>query len=254
MPLACIVEAEGGSSTMPGAAEQALEAAREYARKCEMMGGRWCRENTMTGRREYLYLTSETVEEFEKCWAAREEHFQETTSFEATEGQEGVSGKTTKAGKGGDPPKDDAVAKRARKGGKGEDPPKDPPTKKPKPVVVKSPFEKAVSRAIALKKDIQLFQSQFHHIVEAVAHDKEWRWATKCTDDLLAGKENVDENMTAWGRTLLCMELRDMKAAQDDKEFITSLVRLEEVIAEPVAAGIREVRMLLKMHQGRKSA
>ena len=58
--------------------------------------------------------------------------------------------------------------------------------------------------------------------------------------------------MTAWGRNLLCMELRDMKVAQDDKEFITSLVRLEEVIAEPVASGIREVRMLLKMHQGRK--
>ena len=99
-----------------------------------------------------------------------------------------------------------------------------------------------------------MFQSQFHHMVEAISHDSEWKWAERVTDDLHLHKKKVDEAMTSWGRNLLCMEIRDFKARHDDQEFIAELSKFEGVVSEPLAAATRELRMLCRMHQGRKGA
>ena len=74
MPFPCVVDAEGGGSKVPGAYEQAFEAALSYCSKCIMMGGVWVHDNEMTGRREYLYVKVSVTREFTECWSAYEVH------------------------------------------------------------------------------------------------------------------------------------------------------------------------------------
>ena len=287
MPLACIVESEGGNSPLPGAKEAAILAAQNYAKKAAQMGGRWTRTNSFTGRLEFLYLNAEVAEEFSRCWAAYEQH--------SDGGEVGVGGgavgaggeRATASGSGGasgagrevegegDKPatkKVTTAAEGAREAAAGDDASTKKKGGKKEPTAAggekggrrkagaqkdaapKTPYEQAVCRASDLKRDIQQFQSMYANITTAVRCDQDWKWATSCLSDLTSAATQVDSCMTSWGRSLLCMEFKTFKQSADDKEFITKTAEFDDRIGKAIAEGLRQARMLMRMHQGRTSA
>ena len=65
--LGAIIQAEGGRDD-----PTAVTAARNYARRCAMMGGKWMRYNSWTERNEFLYVKQQHVTTMQRLWQSFE--------------------------------------------------------------------------------------------------------------------------------------------------------------------------------------
>ena len=61
--LGAIIQAEGGRDDAT-----AVTAARNYARRCAMMGGKWMRYNRWTERNEFLHVKQQHVTTMQRLW------------------------------------------------------------------------------------------------------------------------------------------------------------------------------------------
>ena len=65
--LGAIIQAEGGRDD-----PTAVTAARNYARRCAMMGGKWMRYNSWTERNGFLYVKQQHVTTMQRLWQSFE--------------------------------------------------------------------------------------------------------------------------------------------------------------------------------------
>ena len=116
----------------------------------------------------------------------------------------------------------------------------------------KSPSEAAVLVATTMKKDYLNFQARLKTVLTATATDADWKWAANSLTEVKAINEELDRKMTPWGRSLMCVELRDFRKEHDDVAWVKQVSDFETGLKETLDRGTKEIKMLIKMHRSRK--
>ena len=116
----------------------------------------------------------------------------------------------------------------------------------------KTPSEAAVLVATTMKKAYLDFQEQLNTILTATATDADWKWAANSLTEVKAINEDLDRKMTPWGRSLMCVVLRDFRKEHDDVAWVKQVSDFETGSKETLDRGAKEIKMLIKMHRSRK--
>lgn len=243
LPFEVIVEKEGGGSGVAGALASAVKAAEAYCEKAIKMGGAWTRRNSLTERQEYLYLRYEMQEEFKESWTAYEKQSQSHSAAEVGHNDAKDEQTTTTTTKTSRSSKEPAKAS----GDKNKDiTPKTPRTP--------TDIEKSQATAALIKKNLESFFSQYYSISTAAEKDPAWKWAARNMDDLNTIKKDIEQAMSSFGRNLMALSMKELRRQHADEDFVKETQCFDAAIQKHVAQGLKEVRIVLRMHRGRQEA
>ena len=92
---------------------------------------------------------------------------------------------------------------------------------------------------------------QIANICASAESDPEWNWALKNLDDIQLAKSNINLAMTTFGRQFMCLEVRELRKAYTDSDFILRAETFRQSMEPKLASAQTDAKRLVAMHKSR---
>ena len=224
-----------------GGGPNSLQRATVYVSKCVLLGGSWCKQDSMTDSIKYLYVEMQYQEKFERSWSLLVSHSRDSVAVKSPKASQAEAALAVTQ----------TPAKRTLP--EGHQPVQGTPVKVSKIPREKSAVEKTMASVMKVKVEYQSVMTSSSNLAEQLQIDDAWAWALSPAtrqgfDNALAA---ITKERSAFISDLLTAKPQDFRKKFSDDDFVFQGTLFTQTVPPLLKELKLQADMLLSMHQQR---